>query len=231
MKKTLAILLFAVTVVSAMAQIPQKFTYQAVVRDTNGNHFTNRSVRARINILKGSPTGTAIYRESILKRVDRNGLLTVEVGTGTPDFGDFDTIDWLDGDHFLKCEYDPNCGTNYSLVITQQIMSVPYALISDTALSVAVTDSMTARYDRELARLDSIIAAQRQHLSDLYDSINALPQNAPRRQLSELDGLLRKNAEILRQIEQIRNSHADDRNRAAVRNNGIRISSGHHHNR
>ena len=224
MRKVILIVFFVALGTLSMAQIPQKFVYQAVVRDTLGRHLSNRSVRVKVNILKGSTSGTAIYRESYIKRLDKNGLLTIEVGTATPDFGVFDTIDWLSDDYFLKCEYDPTGGTNYNLLITQQILSVPYALISDTALSVAVIDTMTMRYDNELARLDSLIGVYRQHLSNLNDSIQNLPQNVSVASLTEIADLLRRNAEILQKVELIRNQYfTNERNKSALKNTSDQI--------
>jgi len=41
-----------------------------------------------------------------------------------------DSLDWSLGDVFVKTEIDMNGGSNYSLVYTRELLSVPYALYS-----------------------------------------------------------------------------------------------------
>lgn len=218
MKKIFLTAFLVISGISAIAQIPQKFTYQSVLRDSTGNVCADCNVRVKMNIMKGSPSGTVVYRENYIKRLDRNGLLSLEIGSGIPETGTFSNIRWTDDAYFLRCEYDPMGGNDYNFVMTQQIMSVPYALISDTAQSATVIDSMTVRYDSELARLDSIAGVYLQHLSDLNDSVRALPQNISPAQAAEAGRLMQKNTEILQHIGLIRSRHAaDERNRTAVK--------------
>ena len=57
---------------------------------------------------------------------------SIEIGTGTTS-DDFSAIDWTGGPYFLKTETDPNGGANYTIIGTSQLLSVPYALYSETA--------------------------------------------------------------------------------------------------
>src|SRR5690606_15621229 len=43
---------------------------------------------------------------------------------------------WGNGPYFLKTEIDPNGGTSYSISGTTQLISVPYALFAEHALTV-----------------------------------------------------------------------------------------------
>ena len=45
----------------------------------------------------------------------------------------FDDMDWGSGNHFLKIEMDATGGTNYAMIGTTQMMSVPYALYAKSA--------------------------------------------------------------------------------------------------
>jgi len=83
MKKTiLVILTLAFTFSAALAQIPEKMSYQAVVRDASNNLVTSTIVGIQISILQGSATGTVVYTETQTPTTNANGLLTIEIGGG-----------------------------------------------------------------------------------------------------------------------------------------------------
>ena len=124
--------LFFSMLMAAFAQAPQKFTYQAVVRNES-NTLVRGVVGVRISILQGGVTGDVVYMESHTTTTNANGLMTLQVGGGTVLSGDFATIDWANGPYFLKTETDPNGGTNYTIEGTQQLLSVPYALYAATS--------------------------------------------------------------------------------------------------
>ena len=129
MKKLILFLsILALTVTASFAQAPQKFTYQAVVRDANNHLLASQSVGVQISILQGSVSGSSVYVENQNAQTNANGLMTLEIGGGTVVNGDFATIDWANGPYFLKTEIDPSGGTNYTVEGTQQLLSVPYAL-------------------------------------------------------------------------------------------------------
>ena len=120
-------------VASLMAQAPEKFSYQAVVRNASNALVTNAPVSVRVSILQGSANGSAVYVETLTATTNANGLLTIEIGGGTVQQGVFADIDWANGPFFLKTETDPNGGSDYSVTSTQQLLSVPYALYSKEA--------------------------------------------------------------------------------------------------
>ncbi|NHM00851.1 collagen-like protein [Flavobacterium sp. KDG-16] len=84
----------------------------------------------RISILQGSATGTVVYEETQAASTNANGLVSVEIGTGTAVTGTFSGINWATGPYFIKTETDPTGGTTYSITGTSELMSVPYALFS-----------------------------------------------------------------------------------------------------
>jgi len=114
-------------------------SYQAVVRDATDNLVTNTNIGMQISILKGSATGTVVYVETQTPTTNANGLITIEIGSGIG----FDTINWANGQYFIKTETDPTGGTNYTITGTSQLLSVPYALHSKTAESITGTISET----------------------------------------------------------------------------------------
>jgi hypothetical protein len=129
-----AVALFMTTSISAQA--PEKMSYQAVVRDASNNLTTNKAVGMQISILQTTATGTAVYVETQKPTTNTNGLVSLEIGIGAVVSGDFTTIDWANGPYFLKTETDPTGGTSYTITGASQLMSVPYALHSNTANSI-----------------------------------------------------------------------------------------------
>lgn len=119
--------------VGVFAQAPEKFNYQAVVRNASNTLVTNAQVGVRVNILKGSTGGSEVYVETQTTTTNANGLMTIAIGGGNAQQGAFANIDWANGPYFLKTETDPNGGSNYSVTSTQQLLSVPYALYAKAA--------------------------------------------------------------------------------------------------
>jgi hypothetical protein len=111
-------------------QAPQKFDYQAILRDNSGEVIQNRSVSLVISILDSSSTGTTLYKEGHSISTNGFGLVTIEIGNGNVITGDFEAIPWGKNSKYVKVEMDPNNGTNYKLLGVSQLVSVPYALYS-----------------------------------------------------------------------------------------------------
>ncbi len=85
-------------------------------------------VGMQISILKGSAVGTAVYVETQTPTSNVNGLVSIEIGTGSVVSGDFTTIVWSNDAYFIKTETDPAGGASYTISGTSQLLSVPYAL-------------------------------------------------------------------------------------------------------
>jgi len=114
---------------STSTGVPNKFTYQSVVRDTSGQLVTNQPVGMRLSLQRG-PQMTNLYTETHQLTTNSNGLLTTTIGSGQATLGMMDTIDWSGGMVYVKTEIDMTGGSNYSLVSTRELLSVPYALYS-----------------------------------------------------------------------------------------------------
>ena len=134
MKKiTTLIVMMVLCAASLFAQAPEKFTYQAVVRNANNTLVANAQVGVRVNILQGTATGNAVYSETHMVSSNANGLVTLNIGAGSVLHGSFANIDWADWPYFLKTDIDPNGGNDYNITSTQQLLSVPYALYAKEA--------------------------------------------------------------------------------------------------
>ena len=132
MKRNYTLLLFLLATVSILAQTPEKMSYQLVLRDASNTLLTNQQVGIQISILQTTNTGSAVYTETQTATTNINGLVSLEIGTGASS-NDFSAIDWSAGPYFIKTATDANGGSNYSIIGTSQLMSVPFALYAKTA--------------------------------------------------------------------------------------------------
>ncbi|MCX8522545.1 collagen-like protein [Chryseobacterium formosus] len=115
------------------AQAPEKMSYQAVMRNTGGQLLINQNIGVKVSVLQGSSSGTVVYSERLTGTTNTNGLVSLEIGTGTVLSGTFATINWASGNYYLKTETDPTGGTTYSIAGTSQLLSVPYAMYAKTS--------------------------------------------------------------------------------------------------
>ena len=143
MKRVFTILTALLVTASVFAQSPEKMSYQAVIRDAGNNLVTSQAVGIQISILQGSTSGTAVYVETQAPTTNTNGLVSIEIGGGTVETGDFTTIDWTNGPYFIKTETDPTGGSTYTITGTSQLLSVPYALHAKTAVTVTGGTTVT----------------------------------------------------------------------------------------
>jgi hypothetical protein len=125
--RVVSIILFSL---QAVAQAPQTMTYQSVLRNSSNNLLANTEVGTKISLLQGTVSGTVVYAETQTTTTNANGLLSLQIGTGTVITGVFADIDWANGLYFIKTETDPTGGSSYTIAGTQQMGSVPYALFA-----------------------------------------------------------------------------------------------------
>lgn len=125
------------------AQAPNKFSFQAVVRNTSNQLVTNQSVGVKISLISVVMSSeTAEFEETHTVTTNANGLFSLKVGEGTLVSGDFSAaMSSAASSKKIKCEIDPTGGTNYTIVSNEQLLSVPYALFANTAASTTTNNS------------------------------------------------------------------------------------------
>lgn len=135
MKKILlyCALLIACFYTTSASQVTQGFGYQAVVRDAWGNVIQNQPVRMRFTIHDVTPNGPNVFQQTDSVVPNQFGIITVIVGGGIIQSGSLDSVHWNSGGKFLQVEMDIAGGISYVDMGTTQLMSVPYALYSETA--------------------------------------------------------------------------------------------------
>lgn len=123
-----AIILFTCISFYSFSQAPQAISYQAVVRDAQGNPLTGEEVTIRLLLVSDSEASSVYYSESHTVNTGPMGVINLNIGWGSVIGGDFGTIDWGSTPVYLKVEIDLNDGNGFADMGTSRLLSVPYAL-------------------------------------------------------------------------------------------------------
>jgi uncharacterized protein (TIGR02145 family) len=124
---------------SVFGQVPEKMSYQAVVRNASNELIVNKQIGVFLAIQKttGGSLPMTYYQEKHVASTNANGLLTLELGGGTPSYPyhalSFSQIPWGEGSFYVKIMIDPAGGTNYTINTESQLLSVPYAMYAKNA--------------------------------------------------------------------------------------------------
>jgi hypothetical protein len=119
---------FLLGINSIFAQAPNAISFQGIARNNAGNLIVNQTVSLRFSIINTTAAGPTIYQETQSTTTNELGLFSVNIGAGTVVSGTMAAIDWKTNNKFLKVEIDPNGGTTYLNMGTQQFRSEVYAL-------------------------------------------------------------------------------------------------------
>jgi uncharacterized protein (TIGR02145 family) len=129
MKKIVFVLFGIVASLTLFGQAPNSFSYQAVIRNSDGTVKQDEAVTIQIEILQGSIDGSSVYLEIHNSTTNSFGLVTLEIGTGTTS-DDLSNIDWSNGPYYLALTVN---GTNLGAT---QLLSVPYAVHAKSAETI-----------------------------------------------------------------------------------------------
>ncbi|MBF8150864.1 hypothetical protein ITJ86_13205 [Winogradskyella sp. F6397] len=113
--------------------------YKAVIKDNIGNVVANDLVVVQFSILQGAAQ-TNVFTETHSPSTDENGIITVNIGEGTPVSGTFASIDWASEDHYLNVQI--NVGDGLTDMGTTQFKTVPYAIASGDKSWEVETDNV-----------------------------------------------------------------------------------------
>jgi molybdopterin-binding protein len=133
MKLTLSLLLFVTVTLNVFSQSPEKMSYQAIIRAQDNSLVTNSNISLKIIVHQGAVNGTKVYEETHYVKSNNNGLVSLEIGTGTILTGSFSSIAWQNGPYFIETQVDVAGGNNFNIIGATQLLSVPYALHAKTA--------------------------------------------------------------------------------------------------
>ncbi|MDA3892602.1 MAG: hypothetical protein PF517_13135 [Salinivirgaceae bacterium] len=111
MKNLITYSIFLLCAVTAFGQSPEKISYQAIVRDADGNLLKNTEISLKVSLIQGLDDDAMVYEEDHSTITNTNGLVSIEIGMGET-ANDFGNIDWSLGSYLLQTDIDPEVGTN-----------------------------------------------------------------------------------------------------------------------
>ena len=152
MRKIYIILGVLLLTVASWAQSPQKFSYQAVVRDADEVLLTDQTVGMQISILQGDISGSPVYVETQSPLSNANGLVSLEIGTG----------DIVSGDFYWFKTIELQGGKQYYLFAAADCTGhgVPGALLSMLGISFLNEISTNLIANCELNNSNELIASE-----------------------------------------------------------------------
>ena len=133
MKSFFIQILLAIVPNFILAQVPDAFSYQAVIRDDMGGLVQDKVVSIKISILQNSIDGEVVYSERHAAITNTNGLISIQIGKGNNPTSTFSEINWSIGSYFIETAIDLSGGTNFKTIGASELLSVPYSIHSNTA--------------------------------------------------------------------------------------------------
>jgi hypothetical protein len=121
-KISLLLLAILFVAIGAIAQTPNQFKYQAVLRNGSGIVIVNQVKTVVIEILKSNLT-TSVFKESHTVTTNAQGLINLNIGS----VEDLGKIDWTADEYFIQITVDG------IIMGTSQLLSVPYSLNAKNA--------------------------------------------------------------------------------------------------
>lgn len=135
MKRLLTGLMMGFASLALVAQSPENFNYQAVLRDNSGSLLQNQTVTVRVGIYDGNSLS---YEEDHSVSTDQYGLVNLKIGDGAVNTGTFSNLDWSQNQYEIKVEVDN--GNGFQNLGQEPLSSVPYALHSASSDPGALND-------------------------------------------------------------------------------------------
>jgi uncharacterized protein (TIGR02145 family) len=174
MKKTLKLLLTGFILAGSpallKAQVPEKFNYQGIARDTKGNPMGKQTLGIKLSVLPTSDATTPEYEEVQTITTNEFGLYTLQIGNGTAITGTMKAVKWETGNKYIKVAIDPQGGTNYMDAGTTQLLSVPYAIYADKAGMAKDAGGSRAGNQHYLSKFDASGSSSAEINSQIFDN-------------------------------------------------------------
>lgn len=127
MKKiTLYFTVILLAITGVLAQTPNQFKYQAVLRNADGTTMAEENVTVDISILQASANGTSVFTEQHNVTTSVQGLINLNIGS----VSDLSIVDFSANTYFIEISI------NSTILGTSQLLSVPYAMVAKTAENV-----------------------------------------------------------------------------------------------
>jgi hypothetical protein len=177
-KIALGILIFLILHSLVIAQVPNSFNYQSVVRDAAGELVVNQEISIQLSILEGTETSTPIYTETHSIESNSYGMISLKVGEGNPSGSAFSDINWTSEAKFIKVEADITGNTNFVHIGTSELMSVPFATYAKGADVSVFADSSRISNNSMYSSVSDYSDSTRVANSSVYSDTSVYSNNA-----------------------------------------------------
>ena len=138
MRKILMLVVMVVMAVVAMAQTPNKISYQAVIRDGQNRLVTSSPVTVQVQI------GT--YSETFNVTTNANGLVSLQIPTDPANQAAFDGINWASTNTITTTV---TVGSEPAMTNTVPVTAVPYALYANN-VNPSVIDTLVSEHELQV---------------------------------------------------------------------------------
>lgn len=152
------------------AQVPQKFNYQGIARDTKGNPMSGKTMRLKLSVLPTQDATLPEYEETQLVTTNEFGLYTLKIGEGEATVGEMNTVKWETGNKYIRVSIDPQGGSQFTDAGTTQLLSVPYAIYAEKAGMAKNTGGSRAGNQHYLSKFDASGSSTAEINSQIFDN-------------------------------------------------------------
>lgn len=116
----------------------QNINWSGIMKDNAGNALADTSVSLTFSILEG-PTEVLVYREKHNVTTGSAGLVSAEIGAGTPNAGNFATLDFTKP---YKLRTEANSGNGNVILGTTDFKAVPLAKSANSAETAKTSERL-----------------------------------------------------------------------------------------
>ncbi|BAV95076.1 hypothetical protein [Ichthyobacterium seriolicida] len=227
-------LLFIMVNTYAFSQVfPDKLSYQAIIRDDQGNVLRDSFINIRITLFinNASLSEKTVYSETHRVKTNSGGVASLNIGDGSRT-KDYKTLKLTDLDwevpHMIKTELDLNNNGQYDIKRKGKLLSVPYSMYAYTARKILVINNLSSHSSAiPLSANQGRILSERMqtkiHKNKIVDNLNsndatkvlsAAQGKALKDQIDYLDSSLR--VDVLDELTSIDASKALSANQGRV---------------
>ncbi len=137
MKRAFTLAIAIILAKLLLAQVPEGFSYQAVIRDIEGQPIANQAISLKISLEDAQ--SSLYFSETHAVTTSQSGVASVVIGSGTPIEGELANVPWEVGEIFLKIEVDVSNSGSYNLLGSSKLQAVPYALYAKSGGTSEIT--------------------------------------------------------------------------------------------
>lgn len=112
-----------------VAQVPEAFKYQAVIRGLDGQPLSGQKVSLQVEFVSKT-TGIPYFIEQDTATSSQEGIVNIEIGHGEILSGSLDAVPWLDGDILLHTKVQLPGNPDMIDLGSSRVLAVPYALMA-----------------------------------------------------------------------------------------------------